>query len=435
MTAAADLSAVEPELSERGVALRRAHRRRLAHRTPRLDARRVPQDADPADLAARALRDHRHAARGQLDHARAEPQAQGDPDGQGAGRSRPRPLPLLGRADPRHHAATRCPSSSSPARPSTRRSSTTRRPTWADMGAIGWLVDGAAICNQVPLCRASYGPYGRAMVRICKEESFHQRQGFEILLDAHARHARAARDGAGCREPLVLAEPDDVRPARRRVARTRRSRWRGRSSASRTTSCASASSACSCRRPRSSASPCPTRPALERGAQALRLRRDRLGPSSTRCSPAAGRCNAERLRAPARGARGRRLGARGRRARSTPTQAGRGIDAGGGVHDDARRVVARRAPGRCGRSSSAPTAGSQPRARRLAARPRRRDGRAQRPRPVHPARRGHLDLGRPGRRDHHERSRRQGRVLRVARRARTTGTPSYYTASEGVKHL
>ena len=55
-------------------------------------------------------------------------------------------------------------------------------PSWADMGSIGWLVDGAAICNQVPLCRASYGPYARAMVRICKEESFHQRQGFEILL-------------------------------------------------------------------------------------------------------------------------------------------------------------------------------------------------------------------------------------------------------------
>ncbi|WP_227878790.1 1,2-phenylacetyl-CoA epoxidase subunit PaaA [Arthrobacter dokdonensis] len=55
--------------------------------------------------------------------------------------------------------------------------------TWADMGAIGWMVDGAAICNQVPLCRASYGPYGRAMVRVCKEESFHQRQGFEILLE------------------------------------------------------------------------------------------------------------------------------------------------------------------------------------------------------------------------------------------------------------
>jgi ring-1,2-phenylacetyl-CoA epoxidase subunit PaaA len=54
--------------------------------------------------------------------------------------------------------------------------------TWADMGAIGWLVDGAAITNQVPLCRCSYGPYARAMVRICKEESFHQRQGFESLL-------------------------------------------------------------------------------------------------------------------------------------------------------------------------------------------------------------------------------------------------------------
>lgn len=54
--------------------------------------------------------------------------------------------------------------------------------SWADIGAIGWLVDGAAILNQIPICRCSYGPYARAMVRICKEESFHQRQGFEILL-------------------------------------------------------------------------------------------------------------------------------------------------------------------------------------------------------------------------------------------------------------
>ena len=52
---------------------------------------------------------------------------------------------------------------------------------WADIGAIGWLVDGAAIMNQIPLCRCSYGPYARAMIRICKEESFHQRQGFEIM--------------------------------------------------------------------------------------------------------------------------------------------------------------------------------------------------------------------------------------------------------------
>ncbi|SHI94153.1 ring-1,2-phenylacetyl-CoA epoxidase subunit PaaA [Hymenobacter daecheongensis DSM 21074] len=53
--------------------------------------------------------------------------------------------------------------------------------SWADMGCVGWLVDGAAILNQVPLCRTSYGPYARAMVRVCKEESFHQRQGFEIM--------------------------------------------------------------------------------------------------------------------------------------------------------------------------------------------------------------------------------------------------------------
>jgi len=53
--------------------------------------------------------------------------------------------------------------------------------TWADIGAIGWLVDGAAIMNQIPLCRCSYGPYSRAMIRICKEESFHQRQGYEIM--------------------------------------------------------------------------------------------------------------------------------------------------------------------------------------------------------------------------------------------------------------
>ena len=55
-------------------------------------------------------------------------------------------------------------------------------PTWADVGAIGWLVDGAAIMNQIPLCRCSYGPYARAMVRVCREESFHQRQGYEIMM-------------------------------------------------------------------------------------------------------------------------------------------------------------------------------------------------------------------------------------------------------------
>ena len=66
--------------------------------------------------------------------------------------------------------------------------------TWADIGAIGWLVDGAAILNQVMLCRTSHGPYARAMVRICKEESFHQRQGFEILLTLIKRNKGAESD-------------------------------------------------------------------------------------------------------------------------------------------------------------------------------------------------------------------------------------------------
>jgi len=67
--------------------------------------------------------------------------------------------------------------------------------SWADVGAIGWLVDGAAITNQVPLCRCSYGPYARAMIRICKEESFHQRQGFDILLSL-SRGTAAQREMA-----------------------------------------------------------------------------------------------------------------------------------------------------------------------------------------------------------------------------------------------
>ena len=65
--------------------------------------------------------------------------------------------------------------------------------SYADVGVIGWLVDGAAICNQVPLCRCSYGPYARAMIRICKEESFHQRQGYELLL-AMVRGTDAQRE-------------------------------------------------------------------------------------------------------------------------------------------------------------------------------------------------------------------------------------------------
>ena len=86
--------------------------------------------------------------------------------------------------------------------------------TWADIGTIGWLVDGAAIMNQIPLCRCSYGPYARAMIRICKEESFHQRQGFDILISLCNGHRRAEGDGAGRAQPLVVALAHDVRAAR-----------------------------------------------------------------------------------------------------------------------------------------------------------------------------------------------------------------------------
>jgi ring-1,2-phenylacetyl-CoA epoxidase subunit PaaA len=90
--------------------------------------------------------------------------------------------------------------------------------TWADVGAIGWLVDGAAITNQVPLCRCSYGPYARAMVRVCKEESFHQRQGFEILytlshgtLDQHAM-AQDAVNRFWWPSLMMFGPPDDDSP-------------------------------------------------------------------------------------------------------------------------------------------------------------------------------------------------------------------------------
>jgi ring-1,2-phenylacetyl-CoA epoxidase subunit PaaA len=90
--------------------------------------------------------------------------------------------------------------------------------TWADIGAIGWLVDGAAIINQVPICRCSYGPYARAMIRICKEESFHQRQGFEILLtlsrgsEAQKRMCQDAIDRWWWPSIMMFGPSDDASP-------------------------------------------------------------------------------------------------------------------------------------------------------------------------------------------------------------------------------
>ena len=177
----------------------------------------LPQDPAAPDLAARALRDHRHAAGGQLDLPRPEPQAQGHPDGQGPGRGRPRPVPVLRRRDPRPAAR---PDDAGPDRRQGQVLLHLQLPG-PDLGGHGR--DRLARRrrrdrNQVPLCRASYGPYGRAMVRVCKEESFHQRQGFEILLELSNGTPGAEADGPGRREPLVRPGPDDVRPAGRRFA-------------------------------------------------------------------------------------------------------------------------------------------------------------------------------------------------------------------------
>jgi ring-1,2-phenylacetyl-CoA epoxidase subunit PaaA len=90
--------------------------------------------------------------------------------------------------------------------------------SFADVGVIGWLVDGAAICNQVPLCRSSYGPYGRAMVRVCKEESFHQRQGYELLLtmmrgtDAQRAMVQESVDRFWWPSLMMFGPPDAASP-------------------------------------------------------------------------------------------------------------------------------------------------------------------------------------------------------------------------------
>jgi ring-1,2-phenylacetyl-CoA epoxidase subunit PaaA len=121
--------------------------------------------------------------------------------------------------------------------------------SWADVGAIGWLVDGAAIVNQTTLAKTSYGPYARAMLRICAEENFHKRQGFEILaaLATGTRGQRAMAQDAVDRWwwPTLMMFARRTRPPR-----TAQSSCAGRSSRSRTTSCASASWILPCRRPR-----------------------------------------------------------------------------------------------------------------------------------------------------------------------------------------
>ena len=162
---------------------------------------------------------------------------------QGAGRGRPRALHLLRHRDARRRSRTSW--SSSCSNGTAKYSSIFNYPD-ADAGrtsgVIGWFVDGAAIVNQTMLAKASYGPYARAMIRICKEENFHKRQGYEIMATL-ARGTPAQKAMAqDAREPLVVAVAHDVRAQRHGLAEQRASCSGGASSARATTSCASGSS-------------------------------------------------------------------------------------------------------------------------------------------------------------------------------------------------
>ncbi len=292
--------------------------------------------------------------------------------------------------------------------------------TWADVGAIGWLVDGAAIINQVPLTRCSYGPYARAMVRICKEESFHQRQGFDVMVKLAAGTRGAEGDGAGRARPLVVALGDDVRPARRRVQAQRAvdaledqavHQRRAAPALRRPDRAASRGDRADDARPRA---------ALERGARPLRLRHAQLGRvlrRGARQRPVQPRP----ARHPPPRARGRRLGARsGERARREarrPPGAPRAPRERGRQRQDAWPLVG---------SVRAQRARAQPPPRRQPARARRGDGAAQRARRLHPAQRGREHLDRALER--HRLDRRRPSATRSSPRRKTSRSASRRTS-------
>ena len=218
------------------------------------------------------------------------------PHGQGPGRGRPRPVPLQRR--PRRSGSSRDELLDLLHTGKQKYSSIFNYPTltWADVGAIGWLVDGAAITNQVPLCRCSYGPYARAMVRICKEESFHQRQGFEILHTlSHgtpAQHAMAQDAVNRWWWPSLMM----FGPARHRLAPLGPVDGLADQAPLQRRAPADGSSTCACPRPRSSASTLPDpAAALERPSAATTTSAPSTGRSSSAVVRGDGPCNRQRM--------------------------------------------------------------------------------------------------------------------------------------------
>ena len=290
--------------------------------------------------------------------------------------------------------------------------------TWADVGAIGWLVDGAAIVNQVPLCRCSYGPYARAMVRVCKEESFHQRQGFEILhtlshgTPAQKAMAQDAVDRYWWPSLMMFGPPDDDSPNSAQSMAWGIKRFSNDDLRQRFVDM--------------------TVPQAE--ALGLTLPDPEIRWNEERghydfgevdftelfeVIKGNGPCNSRADGAPGAGARGRRLGARGRRRRTPPSSRParrarvphEGLAAVGGLRAVAPRALAR--------------------ARRLAARAGRRDGAAQRARRLHPPPGGRLALGGAGRRDRRVRARTSGTRSSTPPPTRSTGTRRSTTCPRG----
>jgi ring-1,2-phenylacetyl-CoA epoxidase subunit PaaA len=292
--------------------------------------------------------------------------------------------------------------------------------SYADVGVIGWLVDGAAICNQVPLCRSSFGPYARAMVRICKEESFHQRQGYELLLtmmrgtDAQRAMVQDATNRFWWPSLMMFGPPDDRSPNTERsmawgIKRHTNDELRQRFV--------------------DMTVPQAEKLGVTLPDPQLRWNDERghydFGPVDWTEFDAVikgnGPCNAERLsarRAAHEDGEWVRAAANAHAAKSatlTPPRAQYGAEsprergevAGSEVPRDCVAAV---------RGLPARQARAQPRARRVAARRRSGDGAAPRARPLHPAQRGRQHLGRCRRGHHRVQPGREGPVLRAGRR-------------------
>ena len=384
------------DMTAEGARVPGAHRCRRQGRAEGLDARRLPQDADPADLAARAFRDRRHAARRQLDHPRADAEAQGDPDGQGPGRGRARPLPLLRRRDARRVARP------DDRRPAFRQGQVLQHLQLPDADVGRHRRDRLARRR-----RGDHEPDSAVplLVRpVCPRDGPHL-QGRELPpapgLRHHAgavpRHAGAESDGAGRAQPLVVAVADDVRAVGCRKRAQRAIGGVEDQAPVERRAAPALSSTRRCRRPTTSASRCPIPISSGTPTAATTISARSTGANSTRVVKGNGPCNRDRLAHPREGVGGWRLGARGGdRARR---QACGRREAATRRRRDARWTGRRRSRSDDERMAAVGDLHSQParpraQARGQPARAGRGDGDQERARRLHAAQRGRVDLGR-----------------------------------------